>query len=278
MVWEFESPRAHQFYTINTCMNIFKVTDEGVTGAILIAYIAMFCALCVAWFYPMYFLAMLVVWQFMMYMGLGIAAHRYFAHESFKCNRFWQWFLAITAMTSLFRSPALYTLVHKLHHAHSDTEKDPLVHYVRNGPFKLMQKNEAIVVNKLSLAKVLKKNSLHRLSMKYYWLYVALGAAILTTIGVMLGMSVPVAFFWMWLAPAGLAQMTAFFLVWSGHHMGYKSFETNDKSRNSIFCHLLLGGEGLHNNHHNDPRNPNNAVKWWEIDPSYLIIKMIRSK
>lgn len=259
-------------------MTIFAVSDKAVTFVIMIAYVAMIGALGAAWFYPMNFLAMLIVWQFMMCLGLGIAAHRYFSHNSFECNRFWQWFLAITMMTSLFRTPAVYRLVHLLHHATADTEDDPLVHYIRETPFVLTQKNQAIVVNKLSFARLLKKDKLHVLTMEYYWLYVASGATILTVIGVFLGMSVPVAFFWMWLAPAGLTQMVSWFLVWAGHHTGYRNFDTNDKSKNSIFCQLFLGGEGLHNNHHHEPRNPNNAVKWWEFDQSYFIIKMIRSK
>jgi stearoyl-CoA desaturase (delta-9 desaturase) len=258
--------------------NIFAVSERAVTLTVMASYVAMFCAIGAAWFYPMYFLITLIVWQFMMYMGSGIAAHRYFSHNAFECNRFWQWFLAITMMTALFRTPAIYRLLHLVHHAKADTEDDPLVHYIRATPFVLTQKTDAIVINKVSFAKLLKRDKLYALTTEYYWLYVALGATILTTIGVLLGMTVPAAIFWMWFVPAGLTQMGTWFIVWSGHRVGYRNFDTNDLSINSFFFHFLLGGEGLHNNHHNDPRNPNNAVKWWEIDQSYFIIKMIRSK
>jgi len=243
----------------------------------MLSYAAAVCAIISGWFFPFEFLMSVIVWQFMLIFGLGIGVHRYFSHAAFKCNAFWQWTLATTAMTALHGPPGIPAHVHALHHAYADTEKDPLVHLVRNGPFKTRSEGEEL--SKKDINKIMRRGNLHRLTLKYHWAYVISGIAVLTIIGMLLGLNPVTSVFWMWLAPAGLAQFTGFFLGWAGHRMGcYRNFETNDLSRNSILCHLFLGSEGLHNNHHNDPRNPNNAVKWWEFDPSYLIIKMIRSK
>ena len=45
-------------------------------------------------------------------------------------------------------------------------------------------------------------------------------------------------------------------------------------------CFLVLAfftwGEGLHNNHHNNPKNPIFRKKWFEIDLSEPFIRLIK--
>tara|TARA_B100000035_G_scaffold283105_1_gene265068 strand:- start:730 stop:1239 length:510 start_codon:yes stop_codon:yes gene_type:complete len=55
---------------------------------------------------------------------------------------------------------------------------------------------------------------------------------------------------------------------------GYRNFDTNDNSVNiNIFP---VNCATLHNNHHANPTSINNAVKWYEIDMAYYVIKLIR--
>jgi stearoyl-CoA desaturase (delta-9 desaturase) len=35
-------------------------------------------------------------------------------------------------------------------------------------------------------------------------------------------------------------------------------------------------GEGWHNNHHANPGNYSNKERWWEFDPSGIIIALIK--
>ncbi len=35
-------------------------------------------------------------------------------------------------------------------------------------------------------------------------------------------------------------------------------------------------GEGWHNNHHAFPTSARHGLKWWQIDTSYLIIKVLQ--
>ncbi len=56
-----------------------------------------------------------------------------------------------------------------------------------------------------------------------------------------------------------------------GHAYGYRNFATPDDSRNNTLVAWLVVGEGYQNNHHQNPRSPNMAVKWFELDLGYLV-------
>jgi fatty-acid desaturase len=54
--------------------------------------------------------------------------HRYASHSAFKMNKFWERFFFIftyLAQGSHYMSPRAYAILHRLHHAHTDTELDP---------------------------------------------------------------------------------------------------------------------------------------------------------
>jgi len=60
-----------------------------------------------------------------------------------------------------------------------------------------------------------------------------------------------------------------------GHYLGYRNWETQDKSKNIIPIAVWICGEELHNNHHNDPANPKLSVKWYEFDLGWTYIKAL---
>lgn len=59
----------------------------------------------------------------------------------------------------------------------------------------------------------------------------------------------------------------------AGHAVGYKNFDNT--ATNMWFSALISGGEGLHNNHHEDPTSARFSVKWNEIDPAWPVIKVL---
>ena len=50
--------------------------------------------------------------------------HRYFAHRSYKTNRFWQFIFALLGNMSAQRGPLWWAAHHRAHHQHADTEQD----------------------------------------------------------------------------------------------------------------------------------------------------------
>src|SRR6201991_1244458 len=54
--------------------------------------------------------------------------HRYASHKMFKMNTFWERFfysLTFLSQGSSFLNPRAYAILHRMHHAFSDTERDP---------------------------------------------------------------------------------------------------------------------------------------------------------
>src|SRR6201986_87905 len=54
--------------------------------------------------------------------------HRHASHKMFKMNMFWErtfYFSTFMFQGSSFLNPRAYAIMHRMHHAYSDTEKDP---------------------------------------------------------------------------------------------------------------------------------------------------------
>ena len=60
-----------------------------------------------------------------------------------------------------------------------------------------------------------------------------------------------------------------------GHWFGYRNNETKDKSRNIIPFGFIIGGEELHNNHHDSPASPKLSQKWWEFDIGWMWLSIL---
>ena len=71
--------------------------------------------------------------------------HRYSAHKMFTLNRFWKkvfHFLTIAAQGPSYLNPYGYAILHRMHHAYSDTEKDPHSPVTVPNLFKMMWKTK----------------------------------------------------------------------------------------------------------------------------------------
>ena len=72
-------------------------------------------------------------------------------------------------------------------------------------------------------------------------------------------------------------------LLWHGtftinsltHMFGRRRYVTEDNSRNSFILALVTTGEGWHNNHHYYQRSANQGFFWWEIDPTFYVLKAL---
>ncbi len=60
-----------------------------------------------------------------------------------------------------------------------------------------------------------------------------------------------------------------------GHYWGYRNYETRESSRNIFPLGIIIGGEELHNNHHNDAGSAKLSRKWFELDIGWFYIKVL---
>ena len=57
------------------------------------------------------------------------------------------------------------------------------------------------------------------------------------------------------------------------HRFGSQRYATGDDSRNNLWLALLTLGEGWHNNHHHFMASARQGFYWWEIDPTYYVLR-----
>jgi len=73
--------------------------------------------------------------------------HRYSAHKMFLMNKFWErffYFFTYVTQGSSYLSPRAYAILHRMHHAYSDTEKDPHTPHHTKNVFTMMMKTKDI--------------------------------------------------------------------------------------------------------------------------------------
>lgn len=213
----------------------------------------------------------LIVLGYFLYSGIGISImmHRYWSHKSFKFKyNFLETLFTYIAVLAGRGSPIGWVYVHRLHHAFSDTPKDPhdpttvgwkifLPHLVKYGE----------TIDKKLIKDLYNKR--HLTINKYYLLYIIAWSAILLLIS-------PKLFFFFYAVPVMLTFIGLDLFVFLSHTHGYRNFETRDTSKNNWFISLILWGEGWHNNHHFCPSNYTTKEKWWEIDISGLMISLVK--
>jgi stearoyl-CoA desaturase (delta-9 desaturase) len=57
--------------------------------------------------------------------------------------------------------------------------------------------------------------------------------------------------------------------------LGYRRYDTHDDSVNNWVLGTLFWGQGFHNTHHAQPSAYDFGRKWWEVDFSKFLIRMI---
>jgi len=209
--------------------------------------------------------------------------HRYASHKMFTMSKGWErffYFFTFLTQGSSFLNPRAYAIMHRMHHAYSDTEKDPHSPHFIKDVWGLMMKTKRIyqdfVRYKTEPAPEFKGNYptwgwLDKISDSWA---VRIGFGTLYTL-----FYVAFATHW-WM----FALLPVHFLIgpiqgaivnWCGHKYGYSNFDNEDHSRNSLPVDFLLMGELMQNNHHKSPNSPNFARRWFEIDPTYPLMRML---
>lgn len=54
-------------------------------------------------------------------------------------------------------------------------------------------------------------------------------------------------------------------------------FVAGDLSRNNWWVAALAFGEGWHNNHHAFEWSARHGLKWWQLDPTWMVISAFQS-
>ena len=209
-------------------------------------------------------------------LGISMGYHRLHTHRSYQVPRWLEYFFAVCGTLTLEGGPIFWTAVHRIHHQKSDHAGDP--HSPRDGAWwshvGWILVGETKHNNTRAMAKYapdLAKDRFYTWLNNYHWLPIVVLTAVLAVIG-----GLPMV---LW---AGCFRVVfglhATWLVNSATHMwGARRFETRDDSRNNWWVALISFGEGWHNNHHAHPASARHGLAWYEFDPSWLQIKLLKA-
>ena len=209
--------------------------------------------------------------------------HRYFSHKTFSTSRTTQTFFAIIGATATQRGPLWWAAHHRHHHAHSDTEED--THSPREGfisshiSWFLKKKNFATDEKRIpDLKNYPELQFIDRfdilLPVLYAFFMFALGY-VLNALFPSLGTSHWQMLVWGYFISTVVLAHVTFSINSLAHVFGKREYETGDDSRNNFLLAILTLGEGWHNNHHCYPRSVKQGFKWWQIDISFYLIKLM---
>lgn len=206
--------------------------------------------------------------------------HRYAAHKQFNMSRFWEKFFFIISWIfqgSSYLSPYAYGIMHRMHHAYADTEKDVHSPKYDSNFFSMMWRTK-VVYDSIFKGKVEIEEKFKRDVPEWHSFDRIASHNISRVMWVVLYALFYLAFathWWMFLLIPIHAVMGPFHGViinWFAHKYGYTNFKVKDTSKNLMPVDILMLGEGFHNNHHKNASSPNFGFKWFEFDPIYPII------
>lgn len=229
------------------------------------------------------FLALFVLFYIWHALGVTVGLHRLLSHRSFACPKPLEYFLVMSGYLAFEGSPMWWATIHRAHHRHDDTELDP--HSPRYGLFNahvgwLLKRGYESHIDPALQAKDLIKDPLYRfLEQGGNW-----HRAHLLAIAICLGFRLVILLCFGWI-PA-LASLAAALVVLQVPlllnvlchipKLGYRSFATKDDSVNVWWVAIFSMGEGWHNNHHARPGSAKTGLKYFEFDPSWLVILMMK--
>ncbi|MEK6710528.1 MAG: fatty acid desaturase [Nitrospinota bacterium] len=213
-------------------------------------------------------------------LGVTLCYHRLLTHRGFQTHKWVEYFLTFCACQALQSGPIAWTALHRIHHKEADDEPDPhspLVSFLwaHMGWLFVDTPGASTYAEYSRFAKDLDRDPVQRFLDRYFLVLYALTAALVYAAGELwggLGLS--------WLVWGVFLRTVllwhATWLVNSATHLwGYRNYRTDEDSTNNWWVALLSFGEGWHNNHHADQRSARHGQRWFEIDITYGLIRLM---
>jgi stearoyl-CoA desaturase (delta-9 desaturase) len=207
-------------------------------------------------------------------LGISMGYHRLHTHRSYQVPLALEYLFAVCGALTFEGGPISWVATHRIHHQKSDMPGDP--HSPRDGEWWahagwILVRTRGRHHTRLMLkyAPDLARHRFYVWLNKYHWLPNVVLAGLLLVIG---GLAVT-----LWgVCLRTVIGLHATWLVNSATHMwGSRRFDTRDDSRNSWWVALITFGEGWHNNHHAHPGSARHGLRWYELDLSWMQIKVL---
>jgi stearoyl-CoA desaturase (delta-9 desaturase) len=246
------------------------VEKAVVLAVVLIPFIGTLYAIVLLWqrYVNTQDLTLLAIFYILSGLGVTVGYHRLLTHRSFETYPTIRALLLILGSLALEGKPGDWASAHLEHHAHADADEDPHSPMVSLFHAHLGWLFIHVPRRKVYGTWLSKDNFVIWLDRTWY-LWALFGLAIPFAVGG-----------WSGLLWGGLVRIfLAHHVTWSVnsicHTFGTRPYPTRDNSRNQWLVGLLAFGEGWHNNHHAFPRSAFHGLRWWEVDCSAYLIRLL---
>ena len=235
-------------------------------------------------------LAVMLVMYLLTCLGVTLGFHRLLTHRSFQTYKWLQYGVAAIGSMSVQGPVMSWVADHRKHHAHTDQDGDPHSPHghgsgVRGAVAGLWYAHMGWLFERSGqaehsrYARDLYEDKGMRFIHRTFGLWVFLGIAIPFAIGYAVGGTLGIALeVALWAGPVRIFLLHH--VTWSinsvCHFFGTRRFAVDDHSTNVFWLAPLSMGEAWHHNHHTFPRSAVHGLKWWEVDPSAMIIRAMK--
>jgi stearoyl-CoA desaturase (delta-9 desaturase) len=213
--------------------------------------------------------------HFLRAIGLTLAFHRYFAHRSFQMNRVARFVWSFIGTAAMQKGPLWWAGHHVNHHRYADRDGDPHspmvsgVYYAHIGWFLNDAKHDRLPASNPVMRDFSKAPEIVWLN-NNFWAPPLLLAIAMFLVGGMPWL------IWGFCLPTMTLAHATFAINTVNHMFGTRRFDTIDESRNNALTAVFAVGEGWHNNHHRYQRSARNGFYWWEFDPTWYAIRLMK--
>jgi len=221
-------------------------------------------------------------------LGITVGFHRLFTHKSFETNCVVRVILATLGSMAAQGSVLKWAAIHRRHHQHSDSPDDPhSPHQHGRGLWGLICgfchahvlwtfKPDPADLDRY--VKDLRQCTSVRITSAMFPLWIVLGLLFPAFLGGVLSghwAGVLLGFVWGGLVRVFLVHHVTWSVNSICHMWGRCPYPEKDCSRNNFVFGVLGLGEGWHNNHHAFPTSARHGLRWWQLDISYYVIKVL---
>jgi stearoyl-CoA desaturase (Delta-9 desaturase) len=229
-------------------------------------------------------LIVLVVMYMITAVGITVGFHRLLTHRAFASYPWVERTFAVLGSLSVQGSVMDWVADHRKHHAHTDREGDPHSPHVGHGSglsglwhahVGWLMETQGQADWKKYAAELYEDPAMRVIGRVFPQL--ALLSLLIPTVADWALHDFTAAGALRGLVWGGLVRI--FFVhhvTWSVnsvcHFFGSRRFDIDDHSTNVGWLAVLSLGESWHHNHHAFPRSAYHGLRWWEIDPSGVII------
>lgn len=216
-----------------------------------------------------------VVYYYMTGMSITGGYHRLFSHCAYEAKAPVKLFYALFGAGAFQHSILKWSLDHRLHHRHVDTDMDP--YSINKGFFYAhigwMMQPQTYPANAAAFTRDLERDKIVYWQHRYYMpiaIFMAFGFPMIVggLLGSWLGGLVVIGA----LRLCALHHSTFFINSWC-HTFGKKNYTDEHSAKDSLLMAFFTFGEGYHNFHHTFANDYRNGIRWYHWDPTKWAIR-----